>query len=335
MIAIIVKIAIYFAVFSVVMKIFDLPSIKKIKNAESVDAAIQFKKDLIEKRQKLWKYFVVLVLLFEIFLIVVQAANSGNDSIMLPIIMGMVSLGIFVVVLNKYIDYSNKTSEFLDGLSVEKVADYLKLNDHFVLYLRGFESDVYNKHKLKPGEFSEDLLSKVVQKGLRIQLCAIGMTKEVKCPLGGRRMYVEDATWEQEVFELMKRADKIVYRINDRPSCIWEIQKSKEVYEKCVFVVDDLEKYNNVRKELDGVVDLPPIQESSSEHDSRKFYFKSDNVIKEFDGEVSEYCEMLDLSADDVKKDDLKTDSVGTSFILQVVVFLVIIVTLILLLKRP
>ena len=252
---------------------------------------------------------------------------------MLSIIISLVSFAIFVAVLNKYIDYSNKTSEFLEGLSVEKAADYLKSNDHFVLYLRGFESDVYNKHKLKRGEFSEDILSKVVSKGLRIQLCAIGMTKEVKCPLGGRRVYVEDAIWEQEVFELMKKADKIVYRVNDRPSCLWEIQKSKDVYEKCVFVVDDLEKYNNVRKALDGMVELPPIPKSSAGNDSRKFYFTSDNVIKEFGGKVSDYCEMLGLSADEVTKENLKSEEVGFSFILQILIFIVIIVALIIFLK--
>lgn len=305
---IMLEILIWFAIFSLLLKIVDRPLVKKIKNAENVDAAIGFKKELITKRKRSLGIFVGFVILFRIVLMLMTWTTYTDDYMVVPQI---ISLVVFIVILFVYVEYSNKNNKYLGDLSVEKAADFLKEDSRFVLYLRGFESDVYNDKDVGKYDFSEDVLASVVKIGLGSQLCAIGMTKEVNCPLGGRRVYVEDEKWELEVMKMMEKAEKIVCLVNDRQSCVWEIEKSKEVYDKCVFVVDDLVKYDNAKKTLDGVVDMPDIPASdvedlSLEYDPRRFYFGSDNVMKPFDGEVSDYCEILGLKADAVTEDDIK-----------------------------
>lgn len=331
---IMLEIIIYFAIFSVILKLSDAPFVKKIKEAANVYDAIEFKKELIANRKKLLHRFIIVVVLFELILmiiniVIVNKESSSEDKTFL-ILVSAIYFVAFIVLLIIYVDYSNKNNKFLGNLSVEKAADYLNSENRFILYLRGFESDVYSDLDVGKYDFSEDVLSKVVQKGFGLQLCAVGMTKEVSCPLGGRRLYVEDEVWENEVFELMKKAEKIVYLINDRPSCIWEIQKSKDVYQKCIFVVDDLIKYDNVRKMLKGTINLPDIPisdigELSTEYDPRRFYFASDNVMKPFEGEVSDYCEMLGLNADAVTEADIKADKKEPFFKRPFFIFLMMI----------
>lgn len=307
---IMLEILILFAIFSLILKIADIPLVKKIKNAENVNVAISYKKELISKRKRVLGIFIGFIILFKIVMIQMMQTKYTDDYMVVPYIISYV---VFIVLLFTYVEYSNKNNKYLGNLSVEKADDFLADDNRFVLYLRGFESDVYNDKNVGKYDFSENVLSKVVQVGLESQLCAIGMTKEVNCPLGGRRVYVEDEKWESEVLNLMKKAEKIVYLLNDSQSCIWEIEKSNEVHDKCVFVVDDLMKYDNVKKTLKGVINMPDIPASdmedlSLEYDTRRFYFKSDRVMKPFDGEVSDYCEMLGLNADDVTEEDIKKD---------------------------
>ena len=88
-------------------------------------------------------------------------------------------------------------------------------------------------------------------------VCAIGMTKEADSPFGARRVYVSDESWKEDVRDLMNRANLIFVLLNDRPSCIWEIEQSADVLNKTCFLVEDIEKYNSIRSKLAGTIDFP------------------------------------------------------------------------------
>lgn len=320
MVVILLNIILQFAIFSLFLKIVGKTQIKKIKESASVDEAIRQKKILIKKRKTCLYIFIALLIVVQASIICVGyyysnllPANSEcreniYSRIIIPTYFG---LPFYIILLCVYLDYSNKNNKYIGNLSTRKASDLLMSDENFVLYLRGFESDIYKNKKTDEQDFSEDVLSKVVLKGLGLPLCAVGMTKEIECPLGGIRVYVNDENWEEEVIKLMNKAEKIIYLVNDRKSCIWEIKNSTDVYHKCVFVVDDLKKYNNVQTQLKGTVDLPRIPASEFEDlplesDPRRFYFTSDNIMNPFNGETSDYCQMISLDANAVSKSDIK-----------------------------
>lgn len=317
MVIVMLNIIIQFAIFSLLLKIIGRPQIKKIKEAANIDEAILHKKKLIKKRKSYLYAFITIIVLIQVIL----AHLAMYHGEVFPTCLqdykeGMAFSSFFnilftIILLPIYLDYSNKRNKFIGNVSVDKASDLLASDKSFILYLRGFESDVYNKKKADPKEFSEHILSKVILKGFEMPLCAVGMTKEVECPQGGIRVYVDDANWEEEVLKLMNKAEKIIYRVNDRKSCLWEIKNSADIYHKCVFVVDDLEKYNNVQTQLKGTLDLPEIPASEYEdwpleYDSRRFYFTSDNKMIPFNAELEDYCQMVGLDADAVSEADIK-----------------------------
>lgn len=309
MIQILVDIIIQFSVFILLLKLVDRPMAKRIYDAPDIETALNLKKRLIKKRKVLLIGFIIIIFavpLAEMYLI----ANPNDYD---KAVLGFIKIFFLIILLLLFLDYDNKHHRILGNLSILKAEDFLASEKEYVLYLRGFESDIYNKKKVDEKDFSEDNLSKTVLKGLKMPLVAVGMTKEVDCPLGGMRVYVKDETWRQEVLELMHKAEKIVYRVNDRNSCVWEIENSTEMYDKCVFVVDDLPRYLNVKTVLSETLtlpDLPPSEFESLplEYDSRRFYFKSDNKMIPFEGEFSDYCEMIGVDPDTVVKPDLKDE---------------------------
>ena len=99
---------------------------------------------------------------------------------------------------------------------------------------------------------------KTLQKSINV--VAVGMTKEISSPEGGaQRVYLNDDTWQKDVKLMMEKAYKIVILVNDRDSCIWEIEQSAEMQDKTVYIVDDLMKFNNVRNILNSPNYLPEI----------------------------------------------------------------------------
>lgn len=307
MLQILVDIYIQFTIFALLLKLVDRPMAKRIHDAPDVEEALRLKKQLIKKRKTFLIVFIIFIFavpLAEMYLFA-DPNNYGNT------VMAFIKIFFMIILLPIFLEYANKHHKILGNLSILKAEDFLATGEKYVLYLRGFDSDIYNKKKVDDKDFSEDILSKVVLKGLELPLVAVGMTKEVDCPLGGKRIYVKDEAWREEVLELMRKAEKIVYRVNDRDSCIWEIKNSTEVYEKCVFVVDELARYQNVKTVLGDTLtlpDLPPSEFESwpLEYDSRRFYFTSDNKMIPFEGELSDYCQMVGLGPDAVSKADLK-----------------------------
>ena len=310
-------------VFVLLLKQVDKPFVKKIKGSTSIEEAINYKKELLQKRQKFFRTFIIISVLIELIasifvfpdiLYFLTKGSFDHESLIgISIILGIISTVIFIVFSSLFLRHSNISSKYLDNLSIDHASDLLCSDENFVLYLREFERDIYDEKKVEKWDFSENILSQVVQKGMGIPLCAIGMNKEVTCPMGGKRFYVNDKNWKEEVLELMKKAEKIVLLVSDRSSCLWEIKNSADLYHKCVFVVDDLAKYDNAKNILNGTINLPDLPKSEVDdlpldYDPRRFSFTSDNKMIDFEGELSDYCQMLGLGADAVTEADIKKD---------------------------
>lgn len=111
----------------------------------------------------------------------------------------------------------------------------------------------------------------------------------------------------------MQKAEKIIIRVNDRTSCLWEINRSKGFMQKCSFVADDLLKYNNALIALSPEIVLPALPKADLddvplEYDPRSYFFSSDMQMKAFQGEISDYCEMVGLERETVTAEDIKDD---------------------------
>lgn len=128
------------------------------------------------------------------------------------------------------------------------------INDEvFALYLRGFSQDDYETTIVEyyssknDGLFSEKLLSYYVSR--YIPIYAIGMTKELGCPIGSIRIYLNDETWQEELKVILEKATLIFIRLHNSESCIWEILNT-EGYKNKIFYIAEDESLCEVRKSL-------------------------------------------------------------------------------------
>ena len=321
---------ILFTLFIFVLKLIDWPILKKIKSSVDFNTAVRYRKLLLRNRKVAFFFFVFLIVCFLLY-ITAEALQNIDDNIvrMFILIGGIFSIGMLYL----YLKASNKYITVQGRVSTLTASEFLAANERFVLYLRGFESDVYKEKNTGKWDFSEKVLAVTVKKGLGIPLCAVGMTKEGDSPLGGVRVYIDDKKWEEEVYNLMCKAVKVVILVNDRNSCLLEIRMTKEIYHKCVFVADDLEKYESVRRKLTGIIDLPEIPvadvpELQLEYDPRRFYFTADNVMKDFSGDLSDYCGILGLPDNALSEKDIVCDGKSPFYTKPFFVFLMIIAAL-------
>lgn len=131
--------------------------------------------------------------------------------------------------------------------------------EKFVLYLRGFRHDdyapdSYSVVRTYKGHFSEQILHEY----LNVPMCAVGMNKELWQPKGAMRVYVDDNCWKDDVKNLMEKSLMNVILVNDRSSCIWEIEQSCSQLNKTIFVVDDVDVYKRAKADL-KVFELPEV----------------------------------------------------------------------------
>ena len=152
--------------------------------------------------------------------------------------------------------------ETLDQVSDETIDTFLSRPRRFALYLRAFHNDRYSSHGAvehlvcmdlaevdsEDDSFSEKDFADEMEKS--INTYAVGMSKEVVHPDGARRIYLNDDTWQEDVLELMEAALRIIVLVENRESCIWELQQSIEMQEKAYFIVDDVEMYLEIKEEL-------------------------------------------------------------------------------------
>lgn len=159
----------------------------------------------------------------------------------------------------------------ISGLTMSK----LKEGEEFVLFLRGFEMDNYDpvsgykvvdgvykstrigyrgkRKDSKEGEdepFSESALGKAA-KNDRIKLYGVGRPNELESPEGCKRIYLDHATWQADVAELIQRAQRVFVLVNDSDNCIWEIAYCNEhAREKTVYFIEQSQIVKSVREKM-------------------------------------------------------------------------------------
>ena len=245
----IIYIAIIFTIYSVLQKwLIDWPLVRRIKRSKNAKDAISCRRKLRFRRRIFFIIYVLIVLVVPN--IGITVATIQNTGIVEPRnFLWVLTLPLFLYV---YLISSKKLDGLMGNLSLSDKTSFLSANKDYVRYLRGFETDDYasesKQYKNRKGSsrFSEYYFTKVLQS--KETVCAVGMTKEVDAPIGAQRVYLDDETWQEDVRDLMRSAKEIYILVNDRPSCIWEINQSLGMLDKTIFLVDEREKYNKVRQ---------------------------------------------------------------------------------------
>lgn len=236
-----------FVILEGVMYLIDLPFKNKIKVSDSVESSLRTRKQLKITRIISTALLIIFVC---VVLIIIAAQNDTIDTIgqALGLIIGYAIVKGWSMLKGNIQTYSKK--EYLS-----------KHTDNYVVYLRAFEADFYSK---SPKSHSlESCLAKAIKKR-RTSICAIGMTKELDAPVGADRVYVDDKTWQTDVSELMQKAKMIFILMSDRQSCIWEIAQGEKMLNKICFVIDDLEKYKNIKSDTTHNIHFPEIETLAS-----------------------------------------------------------------------
>jgi hypothetical protein len=237
----------------------------QLREIDTTEKRILYRKQIYRKRIKtiLEVASAPIIILVFVWIGLMSIPSSTNDTQDYKMWVGMfffLLLSIIIIagplVIFMYIQYKGNMSYF-------NKTDFFEGNKVFALYLRGFENDDYsNKWSLvKKGnkQFSEYLFTKILSK--HCVCAAIGMTKELDAPLGAKRIYVDDETWKDDVAELMEKSHQIYILVNNRPSCIWEIETAVKFIEKVVLIIDDPVKYVLVQDAVKGTVTLPHIRD--------------------------------------------------------------------------
>ncbi len=222
-----------------VMHLIDIPFKKKIQNSTSVETSLSVRKTL--KRVRIIAP-LLLVTIVCVIIVLISIANNSLETIGRDV--GMI-IG-YGLVKEWYNMKGNIQAYSKEG--------YLSRHRNYVLYLRAFDADYYDK---SPNAHSlETNLAKAIKK-MGASICAIGMTKELDAPYGADRIYVGDDTWQADVAELMQKANMIFILMSDRESCIWEIAQGARMLDKICFLVDDVEKYKNIKNNTNHHIHFP------------------------------------------------------------------------------
>ena len=268
--------------------LFESKLVNKIQSAETAIDAFAYRRYLKIFRIAFVPLFMLLCASF-LLLLAYIADHSQNEmgSIFLNMILESGCMGIIFLPFIAFFRKLNGT------ISLYTREDYLKKNETFILYLRGFSHDDYSSFELlKPLEtfyiFSEYHFMACLNN--IVPACAIGMTKEYEAPLGATRVYLDDETWQEGVLEMMEKAEMIFVLINNRPSCIWEIMETSSFLDKTVFIVDNAKEYDGVIKQTKSPSFLPVVS------NKERFYIMNIHgkaTVCDYDNSLVGYKEIL------------------------------------------
>lgn len=240
-------------IYTVILKIIEDPIIEQIQVGGDFDEILYLRKKLIKLRKR--SLVIILILCFALYLI--QVIGYKIDWYDLEAI-GSFFMSIFscyVIVRKK------KNHNPLSVMSDLSKDDVLTSKKDYILFLRGFEQDDYtpkaqiNEWERSFRNFSEFHFTSTLKQSINVY--AVGMTKEVEAPTGADRVYLSDKDWKQDVLDLMVNARLIVVLVDDRESCIWEIERSIDMLNKTLFIVDDAEKYSNILMSMGDKIAFP------------------------------------------------------------------------------
>lgn len=299
-----------------VLKIFNRSIRKKISVAETVEEALALRKRArFQRRVYLRVSIIFFILIFcyaEYFLLDGDIFWSTEKSVALIFDLCIFLLGIIVAIRKE-----NRKGTLSGNLSTQTRSYFLSHHRRFSLYLRGFDTDDYsNKMSLNQKEassrFSEFHFSNQFQKFM--PLCTVGMTKELDAPYGAERVYVDDTTWKNEVLDLMEKASYIFILVNDRNSCIWELEQSADMQDKTIYIVDDMEKYDKVKSLLEGHINLPNLAQRLEENNSWFIRSIPQEDIQQYPNTPEGYALYLKLLMEKTPRNIKKGDTIIRRF---------------------
>ena len=274
---------------------------KRMSLASSVKELMSVKETFFYKRKRfVIIYFSLLILLFSSSLVYAlkRALDDPYDAQhALPFIIVLVSV---LLVLLFQLRYVKSHEELFGNIFYQTVEDFINRNKSFYLYLRGFDADIpfSSKNSFEEGKFNESFFAEMVDYGTGIPMCALGLSKEVDSPIGAQRIYADNTDWQEKVILLMENAKGIFILVSNRVSCIWEIEQSKSMKEKTVFIVDDSSKYSDVLRRFRDDFKLPeaPCQEQGM------FYFVDGGPAISFSNTEDGYLSIVGLSKEIIDK---------------------------------
>lgn len=254
-----IEICIFLFILFIILKTLRQEAKIKVANCTSVHEAIEIRKnyDTNCKRSA-----IIIYILFCLYVFII-AVNSSIFVMtrFIPLFLGC--YGIFKGFVNHPV--SNLS---IKGLTYK----------YYVLFLRGFDTDNYNsenrlyktkKKKKTNVEFSEVGMQKNIETYCCNHTIALGMPLELFSPIGCERIYCEPETWKQDVRHLINDSLFNIVLLNDRPSCLYELDHCFIFASKTYCIVYDRNIYENLR----GIYDMfPPVSIQEP------FFFRLDNA---------------------------------------------------------
>lgn len=271
---------------------------------ETIDAndAIIIRKKIKRNRVII---LILMLILYSIFEIVFAAimTNFEDPQNVVDLIrnVGLTGVAMFV-----YLIKQNGAIKAVGNISTFSKHDFLEQNNKYCLFLRGFEQDDYSHdpivYEKTYNSFSEYEFTSLVMQN--IPICAVGMTKEVNSPRGATRVYLNDDSWQNDVLELMEKSQAIYILVNDRKSCIWEIEQSFKMLAKTVYIIDDIQKYENVRQQFTHKISFPkvPADQKSDNDIYVMSYLKEEFDVKSYPNNIEGYSLVLGTESEELKK---------------------------------
>lgn len=325
--------SIAWALYGWLVKLYDRKAQKQINSVSNVLEATRLKRQIIKKRKRTLIIYFCLLVLFHTIVSLSGLAYSNYSS--RGIVMFMSSAAVIIVLISQ-LKYQKSRTDLYGNISYLSVDEYLEQYPHFYLYLRGFDDDTPLKEfrDTHENKFQEAMLAEAVEYGTGVPLCALGMTKEVDSPIGATRVYVDDAEWQEKVLLLMHKAEKIFILINNRESCLWEIERAKAMKDKIVFIVDSLSRYVEVKGLFAQDYDMP-----EAPNHAGCFFFENGSKAIPFEATKEGYLSVLGLSMEKIeaykvedRKEQLKKQNVRDLKIGAIVVAIILVIVLIIVL---
>ena len=297
---IIAAISLFWGFFTLLKNLYDLRARKIINRATNIEQATQIRRRLLKLRTISLRTLIALLLVGYVWVV-----WEYPD-------VGLYFLVVFVVcsvIIYTQIVHEKSKSRLYGNLSYTMAEDFLKKEEDYTLYLRGFDDDVpFKKTNYAPAsKLNEALFAEAIEYGLNVPMYALGMTKEIDSPVGAGRLYVNDDDWQEIVVQLMQRTKHIFILVSNRMSCLWEIEQARTMKDKVVFIVDDIDIYNEVRKLFGEAFGMPePPQDST-----QKFFFRCGEEPIAFEDSINGYLSIINLTLAEVEEQQLEQNRVA------------------------